>query len=110
MDVEFDVKADVLDLLAKLGGPANGAQLVTEAPNWYHPGRSGTYQLGPKTVLAHFGEVHPNVLKEMNIEGRLVMFEISLDTIPLPKAGKSPARSKLDLSPYQTVERDFFKL
>ncbi len=103
----FDVKADVLDLLAKLGGPANGAQLVTEAPNWYHPGRSGTYQLGPKTVLAHFGEVHPNVLKEMNIEGRLVMFEISLDTIPLPKAGKGPARSKLDLSPYQTVERDF---
>ncbi|MDG2032725.1 MAG: phenylalanine--tRNA ligase subunit beta, partial [Rhodospirillales bacterium] len=103
----FDVKADVLDLLAKLGGPAGGAQLVAGAPAWYHPGRSGTYQLGPKSVLAHFGEVHPRVLKEMDIGSRLVVFEISLDAIPLPKTGKGSARPKLDLSPYQTVERDF---
>lgn len=103
----FDVKADVLDLLEKLGGPAGGAQLVAEAPAWYHPGRSGTYQLGPKSVLAHFGEVHPRVLKEMDIEARLVVFEISMDAIPLRKNGKGSARPKLDLSPYQTVERDF---
>ena len=64
----FDVKADVLDLLARLGGPASGAQLLAEAPAWYHPGRSGTYKLGPKSVLAHFGEVHPLVLKEMDID------------------------------------------
>ena len=103
----FDVKADVLDLLARLGGPASGAQLLAEAPAWYHPGRSGTYQLGPKSVVAHFGEVHPLVLKEMDIDARLVAFEIFLDAIPLPKTGKGSARPKLDLSPFQTVERDF---
>ena len=103
----FDVKADVLDLLTRLGGPASGAQLLAEAPAWYHPGRSGTYKLGPKSVLAHFGEVHPLVLKEMDIDARLVAFEIFLDAIPLPKTGKGSARPKLDLSPFQTVERDF---
>ncbi len=103
----FDVKADVLDLLARLGGPSSGAQLLAEAPAWYHPGRSGTYQLGPKSVLAHFGEVHPLVLRGMDIDARLVAFEIFLDAIPLPKMGKGTARPKLDLSPFQTVERDF---
>ena len=103
----FDVKADVLDLLARLGSPSSGAQLLAEAPAWYHPGRSGTYQLGPKSVLAHFGEVHPLVLRGMDIDARLVAFEIFLDAIPLPKMGKGTARPKLDLSPFQTVERDF---
>ena len=99
----FDVKADVLDLLARLGGPASGAQLLAEAPAWYHPGRSGTYKLGPKSVLAHFGEVHPLVLKEMDIDARLVAFEIFLDAIPLPKTGKGSARPKLDLSPFKRL-------
>ena len=103
----FDAKADVLDLLAKLGGPAGSAQLVAEAPAWYHPGRSGTYQLGPKSILAHFGELHPRILKEMDVDGRLLGFEIYMDAIPLPKVGKGAARPRLDLSSYQAVERDF---
>ena len=43
----------------------------------------------------------------MDIDARLVAFEVFLDAIPLPKTGKGSARPKLDLSPFQTVERDF---
>ena len=28
----------------------------TDAPAWYHPGRSGALRLGPKNVLAYFGD------------------------------------------------------
>ncbi len=104
----FDAKADTLSVLDQIGGPATNAQIVQGGPNWYHPGRSGTMQLGPKVILAHFGELHPAVLKAMSIEGPVVGFEIYLDNIPLPKEKVgAKTRPALELSPLQTVERDF---
>ena len=103
----FDVKADVLAGLEQIGGPAVNAQVQQGGPSWYHPGRSGTVQLGPKSVLAHFGEIHPTILKTMDVDGPIVGFEIYLDNAPLPKAGKGTVRSKLDLHELQAVERDF---
>ena len=55
----FDAKADVFAVLAALGFDPAKAQISRDAPAWYHPGRSGTLRLGPKVVLAHFGELHP---------------------------------------------------
>ena len=63
----FDVKADVIAVLAALGFDAGKAQITRDAPAWYHPGRSGTLRLGPKVVLAHFGEVHPATLKALDV-------------------------------------------
>ncbi len=103
----FDVKADVLAALEQIGGPAANAQIAQGGPQWYHPGRSGTVQLGPKSQLAHFGEIHPAILKAMDVDGPVVGFEIYLDNAPMPKAGKGTARSKLDLHELQAVERDF---
>ena len=104
----FDVKADVLSVLNQISGPAASAQIVQGGPKWYHPGRSGTIQLGPSVTLANFGELHPTVLKAMNNEGPVVGFEIYLDNIPLPKEKiKEKKRPKLELSPLQTVSRDF---
>ncbi|MBT3915325.1 MAG: phenylalanine--tRNA ligase subunit beta [Rhodospirillaceae bacterium] len=103
----FDVKADVLAALEQIGGPAANAQIAQGGPQWYHPGRSGTVQLGPKSQLAHFGEIHPAILKAMDVEGPVVGFEIYLDNAPMPKAGKGATRSKLDLHELQAVERDF---
>ncbi|NQV55999.1 MAG: phenylalanine--tRNA ligase subunit beta [Rhodospirillales bacterium] len=103
----FDAKADVLDILAQIGAPAGSVQVTNEAPAWYHPGRSGSLQLGPKTVLAHFGEIHPRVLAAMDVAGPIAAFEIYLDTVPSPKAGRGTARAKLELSPFQSVTRDF---
>ena len=93
-------------MLEQIGGPAANAQIVQGAPAWYHPGRSGTLQLGPKSPLVHFGELHPAVLKAMDVEGPMVGFEIYLDNAPMPKKAVK-SRGALDLSQLQAVERDF---
>ena len=76
-------------------------------PAWFHPGRSGTLQIGPKNVLGHFGELHPRALEALDAEGPLVAFEVILERIPEPKAKATRAKPKLELSPFQPVERDF---
>jgi phenylalanyl-tRNA synthetase beta chain len=103
----FDVKADALAALAECGAPVASLQTVAEVPSWYHPGRAGTLRLGPKTVLAAFGEVHPGVLAAMDAAGPMVGFEVFLDAIPEPRDRGSRARQPLDLSPFQSVSRDF---
>jgi phenylalanyl-tRNA synthetase beta chain len=103
----FDAKADVLDVLGQVGAPVGSIQIVAEAPDWYHPGRSGQICLGPKTVLANFGEIHPRILKAMDVAGPMAAFEIYLGAVPMPKGNRGPARPALELSPFQSVSRDF---
>jgi phenylalanyl-tRNA synthetase beta chain len=103
----YDAKADALAVLESVGAPAANAQVVTEAPDWYHPGRSGVLQLGPKNRLAVFGEIHPAVLEAMKVKGPLVGFEVYLDNVPLPRGKKATARPPLAISDFQSVERDF---
>lgn len=103
----FDAKADALAVLAELGIPAERLQVAAEAPAHYHPGRAGVIRQGPKNVLAHFGELHPRLTRDMDLGGPVAAFEVHLDNLPRPKAGKSAARPHLELSPYQKVERDF---
>ena len=105
----FDAKADAQALLAICGAPVDNLQVSTDAPGWYHPGRSGVLRLGP-TVLAQFGELHPRVLRELNVRGAAVGFELFLERIPQPKAkgkGAASTRPLLQASAYQPVERDF---
>ena len=82
-------------------------QVVPGGPAWFHPGRSGTIQIGPQNVLGHFGELHPRVLAALKAEGPLVGFEVLLEKIPEPKAKPTRAKPLLELSPFQPVERDF---
>ncbi|MBS0241654.1 MAG: phenylalanine--tRNA ligase subunit beta [Proteobacteria bacterium] len=102
----FDVKADAVALLAALGVDASKAQVTRDAPAWYHPGRSATLRLGPKTVLAHFGELHPATLKLMDVSGPAAAFEVFLDALPREKK-KSRARAPLAASDLLPVTRDF---
>ena len=103
----YDAKGDALAALAECGAPVASLQTFAEAPSWYHPGRSGTLRLGPKTVLAAFGEIHPGVLKAMDAAGPVVGFEVFLDAIPEAKGKGGKGRAALNASPLQTVERDF---
>jgi phenylalanyl-tRNA synthetase beta chain len=103
----FDVKADALAVLAAGGAPMQALQVVPGGPAWFHPGRSGTIQIGPQNVLGHFGEVHPRVLASLKAEGPLAGFEVLLEKIPEPKAKPTRAKAQLELSPFQPVERDF---
>jgi phenylalanyl-tRNA synthetase beta chain len=103
----FDVKADTLSLLAELGAPVENLAIANDAPSWYHPGRAGVLRLGPKTVLAQFGEIHPQILADMDVKGPLAGFEIFLDNLPAAK--RKPQRTKpvLQLSDFMPLERDF---
>jgi len=103
----FDAKADAMALLGALGIPAGGLQVVAGGPAWFHPGRSATLQFGPKNVVGAFGEIHPKVLKVLDLKGPLVAFEINLDALPPPKAKPTKMKPKLALSEFQPVTRDF---
>ena len=103
----FDAKADVMALLAGLGVPTGGLQVVPGGPDWAHPGRSATLRFGPKGVIGAFGEVHPRILKALDVKGPLVAFEIHLDALPLPKYKPTKVKPKLALSGFQPVTRDF---
>ncbi len=102
----FDAKADAVAVLAALGIDAAKTQTTREAPAWFHPGRSGVLRMGPKIVLAHFGELHPATLKALDLEGPAVAFEVFLDSLP-PEKKKSRARAPLAASDLLPVRRDF---
>lgn len=59
-----------------------------------------------RAVLAEFGELHPRVLRALDVKGPAVAFVVHPDAVPLPRAG-GKARARLDASPLQAVERDF---
>jgi phenylalanyl-tRNA synthetase beta chain len=102
----FDAKADAAAVLAALGVDASKAQITRDAPAWYHPGRSGTLRLGPKTVLAYFGEMHPKTLAALDVAGPVVGFEVFLDALP-PEKKKGRAKAPLAQSDLLAVTRDF---
>ena len=102
----FDAKADALAGLEAIGAPTDNLQVYSEAPAWYHPGRSGTLRLGPKNILAAFGEIHPAILSKLDIDGPIVAFEIFIEKVPAKRA-KSASRGALNVSNLQMVERDF---
>ncbi|MBK8907895.1 MAG: phenylalanine--tRNA ligase subunit beta [Rhodospirillales bacterium] len=103
----FDAKADAMAVLTALGAPADKLIALDGAPDWYHPGRSGTVRLGPTAVLAVFGEIHPRVLRQMDVSGPVAAFEVFIDTLPSAKRRAGSLRPPLALSPFQPVERDF---
>jgi phenylalanyl-tRNA synthetase beta chain len=102
----FDAKADALAILEQMGLDADKIQIQTTTPSYYHPGRSGTLQLGPK-VLGTFGELHPLVAEQWGLKGAVVGFEINLQAIPEPKRKTTRAKPALDLSDLMPVNRDF---
>ena len=103
----FDAKADVFAVLAAAGAPVQALQVVPGGPAWFHPGRSGTVQIGPQNIFGHFGELHPRAVAALQAEGPLVAFEVMLEKIPEPKARPTRAKPPLELSAFQPVERDF---
>lgn len=102
----FDAKADALAVLAGLGFDTSKAQVTRDAPAHYHPGRSGVLRLGPKVVLATFGEIHPRIAAGLGIEGAAVAFEVFIDALP-PEKKKGRAKPSLAESNLLPLSRDF---
>lgn len=101
----YDAKADAEAVLAAMGAPAK-VQILREAEAWWHPGRHGMICLGPKKVLGVFGELHPKVLRALDVKGPAVGFTLWPDEIPLPRKAQA-SRGALHVPDLQAVERDF---
>ena len=106
----FDTKRDVIQTLIEAGYNSDKFFIDNETPNYYHPGKSGRIFLnkGKDQVAAYFGEIHPNILKKVDIKTEsLVGFEIFLDNLKLPKKTLNDQKTKFAVSDYQKSERDF---
>jgi len=101
----FDAKADCLAALEAAGVPVDNLRITTDAASYYHPGRSGVLRLG-KAAVGVFGEIHPKILKDMDVKVAAVGFEVFFDAMPAAK-NKGKSRSKLEVSEYQSSTRDF---
>jgi phenylalanyl-tRNA synthetase beta chain len=106
----FDVKRDVVQSLVEAGFNKDKFYIDDETPNYYHPGKSGRIFLnkGKEKVVAFFGDIHPNILKKLDIKVEaLVGFEIFLDNIKLPKKSLKNQKTQYKYSDFQKSERDF---
>ena len=102
----FDAKGEVTALLAAAGAPVANLQSFGEASGAYHPGQSGTLRLGPKTVLAEFGVLHPSLARQFGLTGTVVAGEIFLDAMPAKRANGF-MRAPYAPPALQAVKRDF---
>ncbi|MBK6491240.1 MAG: phenylalanine--tRNA ligase subunit beta [Sphingomonadales bacterium] len=102
----FDAKAEVLALLEAAGAPIANLQVLGEAGEHYHPGQSGTLRLGPKTILASFGALHPGTARAFDLDGPVMVAEAYLDAIP---AKRTSGFMRSDYRPpaLQALTRDF---
>ncbi|WP_447727549.1 phenylalanine--tRNA ligase subunit beta [Sphingomonas koreensis] len=102
----YDAKAEALALLEAAGAPVGNLQVMGEAGEAWHPGQSATLRLGPKTVLAAFGMLHPALLKQFDLDGPVAAVEIFLDAIP-GKRSTGFMRPAYTPPALQAVTRDF---
>lgn len=102
----FDAKAEVLALLDAAGLPTGNLQVFPDAGPAWHPGRSATLRLGPKIVVAGFGELHPRLQSALEMPEGAVAGEIYLDAIPAPRSSEL-ARVTYAPPALQAITRDF---
>ncbi|MBN9318584.1 MAG: phenylalanine--tRNA ligase subunit beta [Caulobacterales bacterium 68-7] len=103
----FALKADVLALLEEIGAPVASLQLTqTGLPSWWRPGRSASLGLG-KNGLVTFGELHPRVLKALDVAGPVLGFELVLENVPEPKKKGLKTRPAFTGAALMPLSRDF---
>ena len=107
-DALFGLKSDLFTLLEELGAPTGSLQIAQgQASPWWHPGRSARLQLGPKTVVAEFGALHPRVLAALDVKGPVYAFELWVEAIPEPKRKGAKTRPRFEVSSLMPLTRDF---
>ena len=96
----YDAKKDIFSCLNAIGVNINNITINKESPSWYHPGRSGSINLG-NNVLGFFGELHPSFIKKYGM--RIVSFEIFPDK--LPKSFKPRKNKEFKLLIFSLLEK-----
>ncbi len=106
----FDAKKDVIQTLVEAGYDRQNLFVREKSPSYYHPGKSGSVYLDKDDIdpVAYFGEIHPNIIKKINIKTEaLIGFEIYLDYLKDKKLKLKDLKSKFKFSDYQKSDRDF---
>ena len=106
----FDAKRDVMQTLIETGLDDKNFHINSNAPNYYHPGKSGAIYQDSKSnyPIAFFGEIHPNINQKLQIKTEaIILFEIFLDRIELHKNKLKDQKNKYEYSDFQKSERDF---
>lgn len=107
---DYDVyaaKADLHAVLEALGQPPARFQIgEPRQPHW-HPGQAASLKLGPKVTVAHFGALHPRVLKALDVDGPLFAFELNLNALPQMKAKATKTKPVLERADLTPIRRDF---
>ena len=106
----FDAKKDVIQTLVEAGYDRQNLFVREKSPSYYHPGKSGSVYLDKDDIdlVAYFGEIHPNIIKKMDIKTEaLVGFEIYLDYLKDKKLKLKDLKSQFKFSDYQKSDRDF---
>lgn len=101
----FDAKSDIANILQIAGLDINQCQISSDAPSYYHPTRSASVRLG-KNILGYFGQVHPSILKEFDIDVDVFAFEVNIENLPFGK-DKFGKRPEFKSSNYQMITRDY---
>jgi phenylalanyl-tRNA synthetase beta chain len=97
----LDLKGDVEDLLAAFG--AEKLHYDTEAADYYHPGRSARAVMDG-TIVAQFGQLHPDVAAARKLRQDVLLAEFYLDKLYEHELREPRHRA---LPRYPAVERDF---
>jgi len=103
----FDAKEDIITILRSEGIDDSNYKITQDAPKYYHPGKSGVIRQGPMNILGHFGEIHPTILTDLDIDTPIFAFEIFLDKISSKIRNKLRVRPGFTISNFMPVSRDF---
>ena len=100
-------KADLFAVLEAIGQPPERFQIAAPSVSHFHPGQGAALKMGPKVTVAHFGALHPKVLKALDVDGPIYGFELNLDALPQPKRKGGKTKPVLKLADLTPVRRDF---
>ncbi|MEO0550558.1 MAG: phenylalanine--tRNA ligase subunit beta [Pseudomonadota bacterium] len=102
----FDIKADLHAVLSALGQSPDRFQVDKPRLDHWHPGKAACLKLGPKVTVAHFGALHPRVLKALDVDGPVYAFELNLNALPFMKARATKTKAVLAKTDQTPVRRD----
>ncbi|MCL4124528.1 UNVERIFIED_CONTAM: hypothetical protein GTU68_056896 [Idotea baltica] len=102
----YAAKADLFAVLASLGQPGERFQVAAPSQPQWHPGQGASLKLGPKTTVAHFGALHPRVLKALGVDGAMYGFELNLNALPQMKIRPTKTKSLLERADLTPIKRD----
>jgi phenylalanyl-tRNA synthetase beta chain len=95
----YDVKADVVNLLS-LTGEAASVRFVPDSLPILRPGRAARIYRGT-TAVGWLGEMHPQIVKALNLPATAFLFELEIDPAFIAKQLKYQRISK-----FPSVRRD----